>query len=360
MAIKFQYIKSIFLIFWICISYFNHGISQNSIYRDVKIKGITMVSPPKPFTNNPVQKLAETNSNWIAITPFGFSASKGIQIEYNQKNHWWGLQNEGLEEIIRLAKEEGLKIMMKPQIFIEDDWVGDLDFPTENEWLGWEQNYSEFILNYAKLAESFGVELFCIGTEVRNSVMNRKEFWFTLIERIRSVYKGKLVYASNWDTYDEVLIWDAVDYIGISAYFPLSKSKTPDQRTLLKKWRPVKRKLKALSSKYSKQILFTEFGYLSVDGCAYKAWELEDKIELRSQNQEAQANALDALFMTFWTEEFWAGGFLWKWFPNMKGHEGYPELDYTPQGKIAERIVQKWYRRNMKKIVSTPSNYMKL
>jgi hypothetical protein len=31
-------------------------------------------------------------------------------------------------------------------------------------------------------------------------------------------------------------------------------------------------------------------------------------------------------------------------FPNMRGHEGYPERDYTPQGKMAEEILRKWYR----------------
>jgi len=342
------------MIFWFSISQINLGISQNSTYDDTKIKGITIVSPPKPFGNNPVHQLTKTNANWIAVTPFGFSASDGVEIHFNQEEHWWGLRNEGLAEMIRLSKKENLQIMIKPQIFIKDDWVGYLEFTTESEWVAWEHNYSTFIMNYAQLAEAFGVELFCIGTEIRNSAIKRKKFWLQLIEKIRTVYSGKLVYAANWDSYDDVSFWGAVDYIGVSAYFPLSKSKIPEQRELVKKWRPVKRKLKALSAQYNKQIIFTEFGYLSVDGCAFKAWELEEHIGQLNQNQVAQANAIDALFMTFWNEEFWAGGFLWKWFPNMEGHEGYPELDYTPQGKLAENIVQKWYGRKIKRKDSTP------
>ncbi|MEL6865638.1 MAG: hypothetical protein AAFP19_14520, partial [Bacteroidota bacterium] len=62
-------------------------------------------------------------------------------------------------------------------------------------------------------------------------------------------------------------------------------------------------------------------------------------------NEQAQANALEALYSSFWQEPFWAGGFIWKWFPNMTGHEGYPGKDYTPQGKKAEAIVKSWYQK---------------
>ena len=27
----------------------------------------------------------------------------------------------------------------------------------------------------------------------------------------------------------------------------------------------------------------------------------------------------------------------------MKGHEGYPQKDYTPQGKVAEAVIREWY-----------------
>jgi len=60
-------------------------------------------------------------------------------------------------------------------------------------------------------------------------------------------------------------------------------------------------------------------------------------------NERAQANALNSLYEIFSQQEFWAGGFLWKWFPNMQGHEGYPDKDYTPQGKIAEDVISEWY-----------------
>jgi hypothetical protein len=82
-----------------------------------------------------------------------------------------------------------------------------------------------------------------------------------------------------------------------------------------------------------------------VDYCADKNWELEQRIAALEVNETAQANAYQALLESFGNERFWSGGFLWKWFPNMSGHEGYPHKDYTPQGKIAEETIRSLYRK---------------
>ena len=67
------------------------------------------------------------------------------------------------------------------------------------------------------------------------------------------------------------------------------------------------------------------FGYLSVDGCAHRVWELEAKVNHLAVNEQAQANALDALFETYWSEKYGAGGFLWKWFPIWKAMKDAPQ-----------------------------------
>jgi hypothetical protein len=109
-------------------------------------------------------------------------------------------------------------------------------------------------------------------------------------------------------------------------------------------WQPIRERLKAFSAAQGRPVLFTEFGYLSVDGCGWRNWELERGVEWRKINEQAQANCYTALFASFQPEPWWAGGFLWKWFPNMRGHEGYPERDYTPQGKRAEATLRHWYK----------------
>ena len=200
-------------------------------------------------------------------------------------------------------------------------------------------------MTYVDISIDKGVEMICIGTEFRISTKKRTKFWNELISEIRKKYDGKLVYSANWDDYENISFWKDLDYIGLSAYFPLSDFDTPNKLFLSLKWKSVVKRLKRYSAKMKKPILFTEYGYLSVDGAAGKTWELEKDINNLTVNERAQANAYEALFDSFWKEDFWAGGFLWKWFPNGYGHEGYPEKDYTPQNKEAALIIEKWYSK---------------
>jgi hypothetical protein len=160
---------------------------------------------------------------------------------------------------------------------------------------------------------------------------------------VKKAYKGKLTYSSNWDDWDRVPFWGQLDYIGMGGYFPLVDAVEPSVEDLKAAWKPILKRIKTYSAQQKRPVLFTEFGYLSVEGCGWRNWELENGIEQRRINEQAQANCLEALFSTFQPEPWWGGGFLWKWFPNMQGHEGYPERDYTPQGKRGEKVLQQYY-----------------
>ena len=188
--------------------------------------------------------------------------------------------------------------------------------------------------------------MFCVGTEFKISVKKRPHFWKQLIEDMRCRYTGKLVYSSNWDNYDNVSFWEDLDYVGISSYFPLSSAATPTESDLKKEWQSKIKLFRKFYRKAGKQILFTEYGYLSVDGCAGKTWELEKKVHSLPINEQAQANAFQSLYSQLWDEEFWAGGFIWKWFPEGMGHEGYVPRDYTPQDKKAERVIAQWFGKD--------------
>ena len=85
--------------------------------------------------------------------------------------------------------------------------------------------------------------------------------------------------------------------------------------------------------------------FASIDQCAWQSWELERRVRQTPVNQQAQANALVALYAAWWDELWWAGSFLWKWYTDENGHEGYPERDYTPQGKQAQAVIQRWFTR---------------
>lgn len=320
--------------------------TTETVEKDVKIDkmgGLTLVAPPKPFVKNPMIDIQKVNADWIAVIPYGFTRPNEPKVSFNINWQWWGEKKEGVVKSIQLAKAAGINVMLKPQIYVPGDWTGTLDFNSDKEWENWEKGNTEYTLSMAKLAEAEKVELFCFGTEFKNAIKQRPEYWVNLIRQVREIYKGKLTYASNWDNYHNIPFWSELDYVGINAYFPLSTTKTPTKEELLNYWKPVVKAMEDFQCTVDKPIIFTEFGYLSVDACASKTWELENKIKSIDINETAQAIALDALFTTFWKKNWWSGGFLWKWFPDMQGHEGYPDKDYTPQGKEAEKVVKHWY-----------------
>ncbi len=293
-----------------------------------RLNGLTFVAPPEPFATNPLPAVKAAGANWIAVVPYAYTRPQHASVFYNEHDwQWWGERPVGVRETIRLAHEAGIRVMLKPQVYIPGGWTGAMKYDTDAEWARWEQDYERYILRMARLADSTRVDLLCIGTEFGAAIAARPEFWFSLIRKIRSAFSGKLVYSANWDDWERIPFWKELDYIGLGGYFPLVDAPTPGVEALKTAWQPICRRLAEFSRKQNRPVLFTEFGYLSVDGCGWRNWELEKGIETRSINEQAQANCFEALFSTFHPEPWWAGGFLWKWSPNMRGHEGYPERD---------------------------------
>jgi hypothetical protein len=151
-----------------------------------------------------------------------------------------------------------------------------------------------------------------------------------------------VTYASNWDNYHKVKFWKALDYIGIDAYFPLSTKARPSLDELKKAWEPVEAKLEELSSTNNKPILFTEYGYKSIEYTNAGFWKYkEDTVKTSPQNQDV---AYKAFFETVWQKDWMAGGFLWKWHLYSDDQIGREEnRRYTPQGKRSEKTISKWY-----------------
>ncbi|XOV93410.1 MAG: hypothetical protein ACFHWX_01615 [Bacteroidota bacterium] len=312
-----------------------------------KVNGVSLVSPSREVTSSHMDELERVNADWVAIIPYAFAQSGEPSITFDHDRQWRGERTEGTIELIQLAKEQGLKIMLKPHVWVRGEhWTGDFTLSDENKWKIWEKDFSNYILHFARLADSLNVELLCIGTEYRIPAKERPDFWRKLIGEVRNNYSGKITYASNWDNYMNITWWDAVDYIGIDAYFPLVEEGVPSLEEIKDGWDPIKQDLKAFSNRWNKQILFTEYGFQSADGAAGNHWEIDRSNALN--NDQLQADAYEATFQSLMDQSWYAGGFFWKWYFHQRNPERY-QTDWTPQGKLAEKVIAKWYGINNKK-----------
>lgn len=305
--------------------------SQNYNYIEDKVNGISMVSPREHLSSNDFAPLPTNNFNWVAISPFAFVRKNSSNILYNTPFQWKSEQPKGIEIAINSAQQQQLKVMLKPQLWGHDLFTGDINFNQEKDWLNFEEGYRKYIMQMALLADSCGVEIFCIGTELANFVAQRPLFWQNLIKEIKKNYSGKLTYAENWDKVNIFPFWSELDYIGSDAYYPLSSSDTPSISELNKGWGKWCKHLAQLSDQVSKKVLFTEWGYRSIIKNAHEPWEHG---EAKPVSLENQTRAYRSYFESVYNQEWYAGGFLWKWYPEVHGLPLQKD-GFTPQGKPA-------------------------
>jgi hypothetical protein len=307
-----------------------------------KINGISLVASPRPVNDSVLEPIKKIHANYVCLMPFAFMRSiDSPKISFNSQRQWKGETSEGVVIDYTACKKNNLPVMIKPQIWIgRGAFTGHIKMNTETDWKILENEYENFILPFAKLADSLQAAIFCIGTELYEFTNARPEFWKNLISKIRTLYKGKLTYAENWDSYKKFKHWQALDFIGVDAYFPLQQSNQISIDSLTNFWQPIKKELQNLHQQYNKPILFTEYGYKSVENNTATPWNPTSKIA----NSNNQAIALEALYLSVWQEPWFAGGFLWKWYPKVNASRN--STDYSPQGKLAEAIISKYYKSN--------------
>lgn len=308
-----------------------------------KVNGVSFVASRNKVTQTHIDPVVALNANYAAVMPFGFI--RGLDsptVVFNTNRQWFGETRDGVEQYISLLKKNNIKVMVKPQIWIwQGEFTGHMRMQSEENWKVLEKTYLDFIVTYAALAEETNAEIFCIGTELETFVKDRPEFWVSLIKKVKAIYKGKLTYAANWDEYTRTPFWEQLDYIGVDAYFPLTEERNPSQKQMQEGWQKWKPKLETISKAKKKPILFTEFGYRSMDYTAKKPW-LADRNQM-AVNLTAQADATKAVFEEFWKEDWFVGGFIWKWFIHHDKSGGAENNRFTPQNKPTEDVIRNHY-----------------
>ncbi|AYN69169.1 glycoside hydrolase [Euzebyella marina] len=328
-------------LFLLCFFQFSCSSQQTE-----KINGVSFVASREAVAQEHVQELLNIHANHAAIMPFGFIRTVDEpEIVFDSDRQWHGETRKGAKQYIEMLHKNGVKVMVKPQIWIwRGVFTGSFELKTEEDWAIFENSYERFILNYAEMAAETNTDIFCIGTELEKFVTNRPDFWNALIPKVRKIYKGKLTYAANWDEYKRTPFWSQLDFIGIDAYFPLCEHETPTVEQCRVGWQKHKPSIEQLAETVDRPVLFTEFGYRSAHQTAWKPWLVD--MHDNPANMQGQVNATKAIFEEFWSEDWFAGGYVWKWFINHKESGGENDNRFTPQNKPAQNVIKEFYRKS--------------
>ena len=239
----------------------------------------------------------------------------------------------------------------------------------EQEWF---DNYAAFAVHYAQMSASYHLPYFIIGDDLSNVTVDTSSTsakgdpggvphvqgescpsnagrrdceWRHVIHAIKSSsyttirgnhsqtganYAGKLIYAASWRApqtdvggdvntpeFEGITWWDAVDYIGVDAYFPLTKnSADADINTLVNAWHgtgdshtlggehDIVSRLEDVADKFQKQVIFTGAGYASAPGSNSQAG-----VQVSKSDPNEQLNDMQALLLTFTGQSWWVGVF---------------------------------------------------
>jgi hypothetical protein len=248
------------------------------------------------------------------------------------------------------ARRAGLNVIFTPKLWCPlcqavngYTWRGRLNPTDRPAFFG---AYRTMINHYASLANAHGVKIFFIGSEYER-LQDAADEWRAVASDVRARFAGKIAYEVNWDVWDRVGFWDAVDIVGVSAYFPLSDAQQPSVAELKAAWHDSAAakflhhtwfdNLAELHRVSKKPVLFGELGYPSMQ---YAARAPYDATQMHSADVEVQKNAYQAALETFEPQSWWLGVIWWEWFVSGGGPT---DTSYSPRDKPAEKFLSSWY-----------------
>jgi hypothetical protein len=247
--------------------------------------------------------------------------------------------HETLARTVRQVRAAGLRPALMPVVRLLER--------TPHEWRGviapadgldaWFSRYRAFVLPLARIAEREGAHRFVVGSEL-SSLERYEEKWRRLIEDVRGEFHGRLTYSANWDHVNEVSFWDALDEVGLTAYFPMGPRADASESSLARAWQAPRAAIEVLRRRLKKPVLITEVGYPSRAGAAERPWDdaRSAEVDLRAQ-QRLYRGFCDAFAET----PSVAGFYVWNWF----GFGGPRDAGFTPRGKPAATELSRCFAR---------------
>jgi hypothetical protein len=229
------------------------------------------------------------------------------------------------------------RLILRIEALRENGGHNRLAMRSDADWTRWFESYEDYILPYARDAQGAGADMFCVGRELDSSVVQREADWRRLIAKIRDEFDGPLVYSANFDSWDDIGFWDALDFIGISAYFPLSDDADPSPGGLEAGWARALEPLEAASRRWGRPVLLTEAGFPSIASAARSPW----KEEKTRADVWLQSRCYEATFRALADRPWIEGAFFWLWERSSK--PAFRDPSHTIRGKPATFTMSRWY-----------------
>ncbi|MDD4688221.1 MAG: hypothetical protein PHE51_00545 [Eubacteriales bacterium] len=308
--------------------------------------------------------IAESGADWVVLVVTVFQ-------EYfystTQFKDFEGTPNDiEVAEMIDYLHSLGLKVQLRPMLETLDGG-GRLNiwFPWDDpngyripyaksrtHWQDWFESMTKRAVNYARIAEATGCEMYCLDSELDRTI-EQNDGWKQVIKAVREVYSGCLTSCHTTHTgiidFENVLanknhwFYD-LDMLSLSCYHPATDKPNETKENMLENYKSQLERFRTLYSIYQKPIFFGECGCTSSVGGAISPSGFDVNSEYSG---EEQVNYLSTVIETFEKEDWWHGLYWWKWeeqVPRAVGNRGF-----TLKDKPAIDVYKHWGKQNRKR-----------
>jgi hypothetical protein len=276
-----------------------------------------------------LDELATLGVRDVALNPFAYTPTLG-----SADIRWGGdptLTDDDLRRQVAQAQARGMRVMMKPHLWSGSFWTGagNPDIAVDG-WEAWFDAWTRYVLHHAALAQETGCDRLCVGLEFTKATAANPGAWAEVARACRGVFKGTLCYGANWyEEYSVFADWDALDCVGIDAYFPLTG------RTVEELERAWDGHFDTIAHAVGgRRVVFPEAGYRAIAGATDKPWEETSG----APDPELQARAYEALLRAGSRRPWFEGVYWWKWFT-----AAGPDVDSFVPGEPARAVLRAWF-----------------
>ncbi len=315
------------------------------------------------------RELAALGVGWVSVHTWEPRQKALDRPDFNPANDRFGIRD--LSGLVRNAHAAGLRVLYKPHLEMRgfaplpeemailrgsdgaarrrlyerirsegrslEGRHNEIEMHTDAAWRVWFRNYAEYILAHAQRAEAAGADMFSVGRELDRTVLRREADWRDLIRRIRGHYRGPLTYSANFDTHEGLRFWDALDFIGVSAYFKLSDAKDPSLAELAEGWDRALAPLAESSRRFDRPVLLTEVGYPAIQGAAKAPWREGPG----PADVWLQSRLYEAAFLAASQRPWIVGAFPWLW--EGTAQPPFRDASFSIKDKPAAFTLARWY-----------------
>ena len=306
-----------------------------------KVRGMTVSCPTDgvewgtPWMDETLDELQALGVSWIAIHPYA-----GVRDE-GGVDQWRRLALSPPPAWVRRPIEEahrrGIKVLVTPHLGYwgsRFSWRGDVAFETPEQWARFFAEYEAWITEVASV--STGADAFAIGNELDRTLGHEAE-WRRTIAAVRRRFSGPITYGANWSDYQKVPFWDALDIIGVQAYFPLVSGEAEVTEAALRAgWARHLAELDAFARARDRYVVFTELGYNHSARAAAAPWAYETG---GPDAEGVQLRALEVALDVVRRHDRVVGAFLWKWYPGPR-----EPRDFSMEAPAIRALLTRYWR----------------